>query len=142
MKQFLVIILMLYGTVAAAEAAQRGGGQPGRGGREALDEIRRDDPIGGLAASEAKAAEAEKAGRWDEAASSYLKSSQAARAVGQLQKAIDYGIKSFDLAARINDPFLQASAALKIALALRSVGQKPKAAEWLDKGAAAANGIT
>src|SRR4051812_26421818 len=98
MKQFLVTVLVLFGLTPAVQAAQRGGGgQPGRGSQEARaprETIARDDPKAGLAASEAQAAEAEKAGRWDEAADSYINAARAARGVAQPQKAIDYGIKA------------------------------------------------
>ncbi|HEY6199096.1 MAG TPA: CHAT domain-containing tetratricopeptide repeat protein [Candidatus Binatia bacterium] len=143
MKKLLVIFLVLFELGAAQAAQQRsgGGGRGNRDPRESPPTVGRDDPQAGLEASEAKAAEAEKAGRLDEAAASYIRAAQAARAARQPQKAIDYAMKAYDLAERAKNPFLQASAALNAAFGLRNVNQKLKAGEWLEKGAAAAKAI-
>ncbi len=153
MRRFLIIVL-ICGWFSTVSAAQRGGGPGGRDGesrgpRESRDAASNDDsrasrrgnPAETLKAAEAKAAEAENAGHWEEAAAFYITASRAARAAGQFQKAVNHGVKAFDLAARANDAFLQTSATLQTAFALRNVGQKAKAREWLEKGLAAAKAV-
>jgi CHAT domain-containing protein len=84
--------------------------------------------------AQALAAEGEK--EWGKAANSYSRASNAARISGQLQKAISYGSKAFEMAENSRDPALQAQAILQLTGALRRVGQGVKAREWLEKGIA------
>ena len=87
-----------------------------------------------LSEMEAQALAAEREKEWGKAANSYTRASNAARISGQLQKAISYGSKAFEMAQNSRDPALQALAALQLAGALRSAGQRAKVREWLEKG--------
>ena len=134
MKALLAATVSLLWLASAplAEPAQRGDARAALGKGEAKQ---------ALGALEAGALAAEKTGRWEEAADLYNKASHAARMSGQLQKAIADGARAFELGEKANQPFLQSSAALNSAYALRSVGQRAKAGEWLEKGLAAAKKI-
>ncbi len=87
-----------------------------------------------LASLEAQALEAEGKKDWDKAANAYNLASDAARNGGQLQKAMTYGNKGFELSERGKALNLQTQAAVYLVLAYRAVGQYPKAREWTDKG--------
>src|SRR5258706_3181290 len=130
MKALLAAAVSLLGLASAPrdEPAKRGDACAALGKGEAKQ---------ALDALEAGALAAEKTGRWEEAADLYNKASHAARMSGQLQKAIADGARAFELGEKANQPFLQSSAALNSAYALRNVGQRAKAGEWLVKGLAA-----
>jgi len=87
-----------------------------------------------LSALEAQASKDESNGEWVKAADAYDLASDAARNGGQLQKAITYGNKAFELAEKGKAPLLQARAIPQIVYAYRAVRQYAKAKEWIDKG--------
>jgi CHAT domain-containing protein len=87
-----------------------------------------------LTALEAEAAREESQGNWAKAANAYNLASDAARNSGQLQKAITYANKAFELAEKGKALGLQAQAVSYLVYAYRAVGQYAKAKEWIDKG--------
>lgn len=87
-----------------------------------------------LSQMEAEALEAEKGSRWDEASNAYREASRAARISGQLQKAVSYGNKAFEMGEKARGPGLQADAILQISQALGRLRQQAKRREWLEKG--------
>ena len=91
-----------------------------------------------LGALETKASAAEKNNNWWEASRYYREASNAARLSGQLQKAVGYGQKAFEMGEKVAGPgpgsSLQAQATLRLAFALRELGQRQKATKWLQKG--------
>lgn len=147
MKAFIAAAILLWlASAPVAEPAQRGGNapreRPGRG------EAQPAPPVTPKAAAkepldkvEADALAAEQAGRFEEAARLYNRASMAARISGQLQKAITHGARAFELAEKTNSPQPQSAASLNLFYALRAVGQKAKAREWLEKGITAAQKI-
>lgn len=87
-----------------------------------------------LSATEAKALEAERKQNWGLASEFYHDAALAARASGQLQKAISYGHKSFETAEKAKDPMQQVRAIFRLFQSLSAVGQEGKAFEWLQRG--------
>ena len=83
---------------------------------------------------ETRAAEAEKSNNWDEAAMSYILAARAARAAGQLQKAISYGNKALEIGEKVKNPNFQGTAIYHLALTFVQLGQGEKARELLLKG--------
>jgi len=115
------------------EAAQRE--RPGAATKgSAKEAIGKGDVRGALGAAESRATEAEKNGAWKQAAQSYVQASVAARISGQVQKAVTYGNKAFEMGAKAELPTIQVQAILQLFVALRNVGQHAKAREWLYRG--------
>ena len=83
---------------------------------------------------EAEALAAEKGNRWNEASNTYREASRAARLSGQLQKAVSYGNKAFEMGEKAKGPGLQVQAILQLSQTLGRLGQHEKAREWLEKG--------
>jgi CHAT domain-containing protein len=87
-----------------------------------------------ISSLEAQALDAEKSGKWEPASDCYRQASRAARTGGQLQKAISYGNKAFEMGEKARDPLRQANAIFHLAIAHRQLGQRAKAREWLERG--------
>ena len=119
--------LFLLTAYAAGESAQR----PGSATKEAVakGEVREI-----LSQMEAEALAAEKGNRWNEASNTYREASRAARLSGQLQKAVSYGNKAFEMGEKAKGPGLQVQAILQLSQTLGRLGQHEKAREWLEKG--------
>jgi CHAT domain-containing protein len=136
-RQIRFLLLFLSIALVGAEAAQRsgGGGGAGSGPRAAARE-----QVGGTdvkqtpAALEAKAREAEKNGKWEEASIAYRMLARGARAKGQPQKAIDYAGKALESADRAKDPILKARTILELINVYRFLGQSAKSRELSEKG--------
>ena len=116
----LVATILLTATVS--DAAQRLG--QGSGGPVVKEE---------WIALEAEANEAEKAGKWTQAANLYRQAANLARNRGQFQRAIEYGSKSLQSAEKAKAPAQEINANLELALAYRSVAQNSKARDHLVK---------
>ena len=136
MKGFLsssLVILFFLTFYSVGEPAQRQ--RPGADTKASAKEaIGKGDARGALGAAESRATEAEKNGAWQQAAQSYVQASVAARISGQVQKAVTYGNKAFEMGAKAELPTIQVQAILQLFVALRNVGQHAKAREWLYKG--------
>jgi tetratricopeptide (TPR) repeat protein len=85
-------------------------------------------------ALEREAREAEVAGKWARASTVYRQASISARDRGQFQRAIDYGSKSLEAAAKAQAPAQEIRAILQLVHAYRRVGQANKARETLQRG--------
>jgi CHAT domain-containing protein len=96
--------------------------------------IRKGEVKEALSSLETKALDAEKNGNWDEANLFYLNAASAAGVSGQLQKALSYGSKAFEMGEKARDPRLQAMATVQLLNAHRRLGQYAKAREWLERG--------
>ncbi|OGQ51195.1 MAG: hypothetical protein A2W66_02460 [Deltaproteobacteria bacterium RIFCSPLOWO2_02_56_12] len=136
MKGFLsssLVILFFLTFYSVGEPAQRQ--RPGADTKASAKEaIGKGDARGALGAAESRATEAEKNGAWQQAAQSYVQASIAARISGQVQKAVTYGNKAFEMGEKGKLPAIQVQAVLQLFVALRNVGQHAKAREWLYKG--------
>jgi CHAT domain-containing protein/Tfp pilus assembly protein PilF len=113
------------GRESKAGAADRGSGkEPGNKGeaKGSLDDL------------EARAQEAEKENRWQEASIAYQKASHAARVNGQFQKAVSYGNKALEMGERAQGPLLQARAILSLVDSYKRLGQKAQIRPLLEKG--------
>jgi len=129
----LLVALFFLTFYSVAQPAQRQ--RPGADTKAASKEaIGKGDARGALGAAESRATEAEKNGAWQQAAQSYVQASVAARISGQLQKAINYGNKAFEMGEKGKLPAIQTQAIIQLFLTLRNVGQHAKAREWLYKG--------
>ena len=132
-KLILLLVLFLLTFCAVAQPAQRQ--RPGADTKASAKEaIGKGDARGALGAAESRATEAEKNGAWQQAAQSYVQASVAARISGQVQKAVTYGNKAFEMGEKGKLPAIQVQAVLQLFVALRNVGQHAKAREWLYKG--------
>jgi len=87
-----------------------------------------------LSTLEAKALEAEKNSKWEEASTAYHQASVVARVNGQYQKAISYGNKAFEMGERARSPLLQARAILPLVSSYKRLGQKAQIRPLLQKG--------
>ena len=87
-----------------------------------------------LSSLEANAVEAERNNQWQQASRFYRQASKLARVGGQLQRAITYGTKAFDLAEKAREPILQVQAIVQLVSAYRPLKQRAKSMEWLLKG--------
>ena len=136
MKGFLsssLVILFFLTFYSVGEPAQRQ--RPGADTKASAKEaIGKGDARGALDAAESRAMEAEKNGAWQQAAQSYVQASVAARISGQVQKAVTYGNKAFEMGEKGKLPAIQVQAVLQLFVALRNVGQHAKAREWLHRG--------
>ena len=102
-----------------------------------------------LASYEAQAREAEKNAQaslfpqqyWREAVQAYGLAGNAARAAGQLQKAITYGEKSLEMAEKSKDPNSLFRAIDTLVPIYRQVRNFDKARELIEKGIAVVNGL-
>lgn len=149
---FLLALFLLAPFAAEEAKAQRKGGKAKRppieeGPQEQQEKVKdltgpekpRDAVIKGevreaLKAAEGTALEEEKRNNWEEAAKAYVQASNLARITGQLQKAISYGNKAFELGEKAGSPALQARATMQLGSALRFVRQQAKSKEILQKG--------
>jgi len=122
----LCLFFIFFSTHDRAESAQRG--EAPRGGSAA------GKATGDIAELEAKAVAAEQKSDWQQAAGLYDRLSATARIRGQYQKAISAGIKSLEIANKINAPDLQAQAALLLSRAYNSVRQDVNSIELLERG--------
>jgi tetratricopeptide (TPR) repeat protein len=82
----------------------------------------------------ASAAMAEQNREWDVAASFYNEASRAALFTGELQKAISYASKGYELAGRTKDPMAQVFAVRYLARVYWDLKQYDSAREWINKG--------
>ena len=97
-----------------------------------------------LASYEAQAREAEQNARgslfpqqyWREAAEAYGMAGNAAREVGQLQKAIKYGEKALEMAEKSKDPYSLVRAIDTLGPVYRQVRNFDKASELIERGIA------
>ena len=102
-----------------------------------------------LASYEAQAREAEKNAQaslfpqqyWQAAAEAYRRLRRAARAAGQLQKAITYGEKALEIAEKSKNPGSLFLAINTLVLAYRQVRNFDRARELIEKGVAVAKGL-
>ena len=128
---FLALFLCVGGAVAEAAQAKRQGAATGGSSGETSG---KGQASGDLSALEAKAQEAEKNNKWDEAAGFYNQASVAARISGQYQKAISYANKALEISDKAGRPGFQARAILNLSFAYRQVGQQAKVRDLLQKG--------
>jgi len=128
---FVALFFLTFYSVGEPAQRQRPGADTKASAKEAIGkgEVR-----GALGAAESRATEAEKNGAWKQAAQSYVQASVAARISGQVQKAITYGNKAFEMGEKAKLPTIQVQAILQLFIALRNVGQHAKAREWLYRG--------
>lgn len=131
MKRTLVVFLLAMFAVAG-----RAAGQPQYQANlgSVREAIARGEGPAVLAFLETQAAEAERSGEWAKAANAYNLACDAARSIGQLQKAITFGNKSLAAAEKGRLPVQEVSAMLYLVFAHRAAGQYAKAREWTDKG--------
>lgn len=129
---FFLLLALLAGPVIAEPAQrQQPGADTGASTREAIGKGKVKETLTQL---EARALEAEKQSRWEAASKSYREASRAARISGQLQKAVSYGNKAFEMGEKTRDPELQAKGILQLSPAFGQLGQHAKGREWLQKG--------
>ncbi len=127
----VALFFLTFYSVAQPAQRQRPGADTKASAKEAIG---KGDVRGALGAAESRAMEAEKNGAWQQAAQSYVKASVAARVSGQLQKAVTYGNRAFEIAEKAELPAVQTQAVIQLFSALKKVGQHAKAREWLYKG--------
>jgi CHAT domain-containing protein len=87
-----------------------------------------------FSAMEADATNAEKSNAWEDASDSYYWAGIAANNTGQLQKALTYLGKAFEMAEKARNPRRQAYSLLQLAVVHRQLGQDAKVRELLQKG--------
>jgi CHAT domain-containing protein len=87
----------------------------------------------GLSEAQAAAVEAEKAGRWYDAAAAYVQASNQANRRGDLQSAFALATKAVEMAQKTTNALLTTRALSSLADAYRALGQPSKELEWLEK---------
>jgi len=127
----VALFFLTFYSVAQPAQRQRPGADTKASAKEAIG---KGDVRGALGAAESRAMEAEKNGAWQQAAQSYVKASVAARVSGQLQKAVTYGNKAFEMGEKVRDPGLQTQALLQLSQTLGRLGQHARRRELLQKG--------
>jgi tetratricopeptide (TPR) repeat protein len=134
LQTIVLFTLFILSASAVGKTAQRGGGTgggPRAGAREAPGKAEvKETP----AALEARAREAEKNQKWEDAAFSYRLLSRGARVKGQPQKAMDYAAKALQMADLAKEPVLQARAIIELINIYRFLGQAAKTKELSEKG--------
>jgi CHAT domain-containing protein len=129
----LFVLTFLIAGFSFGTAAQRQGpgavtrGSPG-------EEAGKGKASGNLSELEAKAQEAEKNNKWEEASVAYVEAASAARTIGQYQKAIAHANKAFEMGEKGRNPAQQARAISQLILVYNAVGQSVKNRELLEKG--------
>jgi CHAT domain-containing protein/Tfp pilus assembly protein PilF len=144
MKTFLfgfllpLFLLTAYAVGESAQGREGDTGDKGSSSRASGDSTREPagegEASGNLSALEAKAQEAERNNKWEEAAVLYNQASAAASRSGRYEQAISYGNKAFETGEKGKAPTRQVRAILNLSYAYRFVGQPAKAGELLQKG--------
>ncbi len=123
----IFLLALFFARYPVGRAAQPSGGSPPGVGPQGEGKQT-------VSALDAKGAEAEKNGKWEDALYAYLQASTASRAGGQFEKAIASANKAWEMGPKARAPGLQGWAALALANAYGTLGQQLKAREWLEKG--------
>jgi CHAT domain-containing protein len=87
-----------------------------------------------FASMESMGPDAQSKSDWARASMAYTEASFVATHLGQLQKAVAYGIEAIEMGERAKNPALQVAAIIWLGQAYAEIGQPEKQREWLTKG--------